>query len=402
MSPSRLSGIGHRLYSGEIQYDFVGNAKRWYLISLVLLVVSGGALLLSGLNYGIEFRGGAEFRVEKAQCSIEEARAAVEQVRQGEVIVQELQGDQVRVQTGPLQGDEAGRITDALAKTCGVTANEINSQVIGPTWGGEITRKALTGLVVFLVLVVLYLSLAFEWKMAAAAIIALVHDLIITVGIYALVGFDVTPATVIGLLTILGYSLYDTVVVFDKVRENTAGIRGGSRMTYSEAANLAVNQTLVRSINTSVIALLPVGAILFVGAGLLGAGPLKDLALALFVGIAAGTYSSIFIATPLVAQFKEREPDMQALARRVRARKGGQPAPAGARAAKAPGKSPQAAAETGNGTPSAKPAPSPSPDEESPPEVASAAAGSARQQQQRRNQPSRRPSNRPSGKKRRR
>ena len=402
MSPSRLSGIGHRLYSGEIQYDFVGKAKRWYLISLVLLVVSGGALLLSGLNYGIEFRGGAEFRVEKAQCSIEEARAAVEQVRQGEVIVQELQGDQVRVQTGPLQGDEAGRITDALAKTCGVTANEINSQVIGPTWGGEITRKALTGLVVFLVLVVLYLSLAFEWKMAAAAIIALVHDLIITVGIYALVGFDVTPATVIGLLTILGYSLYDTVVVFDKVRENTAGIRGGSRMTYSEAANLAVNQTLVRSINTSVIALLPVGAILFVGAGLLGAGPLKDLALALFVGIAAGTYSSIFIATPLVAQFKEREPDMQALARRVRARKGGQPAPAGARAAKAPGKSPQAAAETGNGTPSAKPAPSPSPDEESPPEVASAAAGSARQQQQRRNQPSRRPSNRPSGKKRRR
>jgi preprotein translocase subunit SecF len=191
---------------------------------------------------------------------------------------------------------------------------------VGPSWGADVTRKALFSLAVFLALVIAYLSFAFEWKMAIAAMVALLHDLLITIGVYAIVGFQVTPATVIGLLTILGYSLYDTVVVFDKVKENTAGIAGGSRMTYGGAANLAVNQTLVRSINTSLIALLPVAGLLFVGAGLLGTGTLKDLALALFVGIAAGTYSSIFIATPLAAQLKEREPQMQALAKRVAAR----------------------------------------------------------------------------------
>jgi preprotein translocase subunit SecF len=367
--------------------------------------VSAGALVIRGLNYGIEFRGGAEFRVEGGQCSIEEARSAAIKVHGGELIVQKVGGDQVRVQTGPLESGEDARIIDGLADACDVSANQVNSQVIGPTWGGEITRKALTGLAVFLVLVVLYLSLAFEWKMAVAAIVALVHDLLITTGVYALVGFDVTPATVIGLLTILGYSLYDTVVVFDKVRENTAGLRGGSRMTYSEAANLAVNQTLVRSVNTSVIALLPVGAILFVGAGLLGAGTLKDLALALFVGIATGTYSSIFIATPLAAQLKEREPDMQALARRVRARKGAQPVPAGARAQSAaqPRKAAPEAAEAANGAPPPEPAAKASAGDSTAPPAAGAGAGAGRQpQQQRRNQPSRRPSSRPSGKKRRR
>ena len=189
--------------------------------------------------------------------------------------------------------------------------------MIGPSWGAEITKKALYGLFAFLIVVVLFLTLAFEPKMAIAAIIALIHDVFLTVGIYALVGFEVTPATVIGFLTILGYSLYDTVVVFDKVRENTRTIAGGSRMTYSQAANLAVNQTLVRSINTSVIALLPVASILFVGAGLLGAGTLKDLSLALFIGLATGTYSSIFIATPILASLREREPAMKALAKRV-------------------------------------------------------------------------------------
>ena len=172
--------------------------------------------------------------------------------------------------------------------------------------------------------VVLFISLAFEFKMAIAAIVALLHDIVITVGVYAVVGFDVTPATVIGLLTILGYSLYDTVVVFDSIRENTAGLTSGSRQTYSEAANFSVNQTLVRSINTSVTALLPIGAILFVGAYLLGAGTLKDLSLVLFVGIVASTYSSIFIATPLLADLKEREPAMQALARRVAGRRSGE------------------------------------------------------------------------------
>ena len=202
---------------------------------------------------------------------------------------------------------------------------------MGASWGGQITTKAVQALITFLIVIVLYLSIAFEWKMAVAAFVALIHDLVIATGVYALTGLQVSPATVIGLLTILGYSLYDTVVVFDKVRENTAGLLGGARSTYSEAANLALNQTLVRSINTSMIALLPVAAILFVGGGLLGAGELKDLSLVLFVGMLSGTYSSIFIATPVLADLKEREPQYKALAKRVSVRA------AGGRAAKRAG-----------------------------------------------------------------
>jgi preprotein translocase subunit SecF len=228
-------------------------------------------------------------------------------------------GSTFRVQTETLPEGQTEALAKDLASSFGVPFSSVSTQEVGPSWGGEITKKALTGLVVFLILIVLFLSLYFEWRMAVAALIALVHDLIITVGIYSLVGFTVTPATVIGVLTILGYSLYDTVVVFDKVKENTKGISAGARSTYSGAANLAMNQTLVRSINTSVIALLPVASILFIGP-LLGATTLEDLALALFVGIASGTYSSIFIATPVLCQLKEREPGMQALAKRVAAR----------------------------------------------------------------------------------
>jgi preprotein translocase subunit SecF len=204
-----------------------------------------------------------------------------------------------------------------------VSVSTIDTQIIGPSWGKEITRKALYGLFGFLFVVMLYLAMALEPKMAVSAIIAVIHDVFITVGIYALVGFDVTPSTIIGFLTILGYSLYDTVVVFDKVRENTKSITSTSTKTYSQAVNLAVNQTIVRSANTSIVALLPVAAILFVGAGLLGAGTLKDLSLALFIGLIVGTYSSIFIAPPVLAQMREREPAMQALAKRVSARSGG-------------------------------------------------------------------------------
>ena len=233
----------------------------------------------------------------------------------GESVVQKVGTDRIRIQTGALDSFET--VKNSLAQSFGVNVDDIDTQIIGPSWGKEITKKSLYGLFGFLLAVMLFLTFAFERKMALAAIIATVHDVFITVGIYALVGFDVTPATVIGFLTILGYSLYDTVVVFDKVRENTKSIASSGRVTYSSAANLAVNQTLVRSFNTSVIALLPVGSILFVGAGLLGAGTLKDLSLALFVGLVTGTYSSIFIATPILAQLREREPAMRALTKRV-------------------------------------------------------------------------------------
>jgi preprotein translocase subunit SecF len=320
---SKLGELGHRLYTGEVSYDFVGRKRIWYAASAAILLVSVGALLFRGLNFGIEFRGGAEFRVPQAQCSVAEAREAIGGVVTAEPIVQELGNGEVRVQTETLTATEADEVNSRLAEACDVPPEEISRQVIGPTWGGEVTDKALTALVVFLALVVVFISIAFEFKMAIAAFVALLHDIVITVGLYALVGFEVTPATVIGLLTILGYSLYDTIVVFDSLRENTRGLQGGTRMTYSEAANLSVNQTLVRSINTSVIALLPVGAILFVGAYGLGAGVLKDLSLVLFVGIAASTFSSIFIATPLLADLKEREPEMAALRKRVLARRSG-------------------------------------------------------------------------------
>jgi preprotein translocase subunit SecF len=236
--------------------------------------------------------------------------------------VAQVGADSVRVQTDKLSDTQTDQVRDKLAEAYGVPVEEVTASYVGPSWGQTVSQKALQGLIVFLLLVAAVISVYFRnWKAAVAAIVALLHDLIITVGIYALVGFEVTPASVIGFLTILGYSLYDTVVVFDKVRENTAHLTTQTRRTYSEAANLAVNQTLVRSINTSVVALLPVGSILFIGAFLLGAGTLKDLSLALFVGIATGTYSSVFIATPLLADLREREPEMIALRKRVLARR---------------------------------------------------------------------------------
>ncbi|CAB4717152.1 unannotated protein [freshwater metagenome] len=318
---SKLSGLGGRLYRGETSVDFIGRRKRWYSISALFILASIGALTLQGLHLGIEFKGGSSFTVTKAHASIEDARAAVATSGvPGEIIVQNIGTDKVRVQTAALDNAQNNAVQDALAAKFGVTTDSIDSQIVGPSWGKEITRKALYGLIGFLICVMLYLAMAFEPKMAVAAIVAVVHDVFITVGIYALVGFDVTPATVIGFLTILGYSLYDTVVVFDKIRENTRTITATSKQTYSQATNLAVNQTLVRSFNTSLIALLPVGSILFVGAGLLGAGTLKDLSLALFIGLAVGTYSSVFIAPPVLAQLREKEPAMVALAKRVNGR----------------------------------------------------------------------------------
>jgi preprotein translocase subunit SecF len=320
---AKFSGLGGRLYSGETSFNIVERRKRWYSISAIFLLAAIGALVIQGLHLGIEFKGGASYTVTQPTATVAQARSAVAGIGiPGEIIVQKIGTNKVRVQTGAVTPAQSQAIESALTSTFSVTAESIDTQLVGPSWGKEITRKALYGLFAFLLAVMLFLAMAFEPKMAIAAIVAVVHDVLITVGIYALVGFDVTPATVIGFLTILGYSLYDTVVVFDKVRENTKSVAANSKMTYSQAANLAVNQTLVRSANTSLIALLPVASILFVGAGLLGAGTLKDLSLALFIGLAVGTYSSVFIAPPFLAQLREKEPAMQALAKRVAARGG--------------------------------------------------------------------------------
>ena len=318
---SKFSGLGGRLYRGETSINFVGNRRRWYGLSGFFVLLSIGALAIQGLTLGIEFKGGSSFTVNTPNPSVAQAREAVEEVGlASEPTIQLVGNDKVRVQTQALEPAQNNAIQDALAAKFAVSLNDIDTQIIGPSWGKEITRKALYGLFGFLLVVMIYLAMALEPKMAVSAIVAVIHDVFITVGIYALVGFDVTPATIIGFLTILGYSLYDTVVVFDRVRDNTKSISATSTKTYSQAVNLAVNQTIVRSANTSIVAILPVAAILFVGAGLLGAGTLKDLSLSLFIGLLVGTYSSLFIAPPFLAQLREREPAMQALAKRVQAR----------------------------------------------------------------------------------
>ena len=318
-----LSGIGGLLYRGDTSVDFIGNRKRFYAFSGVLIIVAAAALGIQGLKLGIEFKGGAAFTVTAPNSTIDGANQALKDAGiTSEAIVQKIGNNKIRVQTGGLANAQSDNLKANLAKNYNVQSANIDTLSIGPSWGKEITKKALYGLFGFIIVVMLYLAMAFEPKMAIAAIVAVIHDVLITVGIYALVGFDVTPATVIGFLTILGYSLYDTVVVFDKVRENTRSLTSTAKQTYSQAANLAVNQTLVRSFNTSLIALLPVASILFVGAGLLGAGTLKDLSLALFIGLAIGTYSSIFVATPILATLREREPAMIALRKRVAVRNG--------------------------------------------------------------------------------
>ncbi len=318
---SKFSGLGGRLYRGETSINFIGNRRRWYGLSGFFVLLSIGALAIQGLTLGIEFKGGSSFTVNTPNPSVAQAREAVAEAGvTSDPIVQLVGSDKVRVQTQALEQAQNNAIQDALAAKFSVSLSSIDTQIIGPSWGKEITRKALYGLFGFLLVVMLYLAMALEPKMAISAIVAVIHDVFITVGIYALVGFDVTPATIIGFLTILGYSLYDTVVVFDRVRDNTKAISAGSTKSYSQAVNLAVNQTIVRSANTSIVAILPVAAILFVGAGLLGAGTLKDLSLSLFIGLIVGTYSSLFIAPAFLAQLREKEPAMQALAKRVEAR----------------------------------------------------------------------------------
>ena len=324
-----MSGIltlGNRLYRGEVSYNIVGKSRTWYTVSAVFLTVAILTLIFRGLNLGIEFKGGAEFTVPVKNAttqSISDARSAVKSTGVTPANVTIVGGDKIRIQTATVTTGVSNKIGSSLAGAFSVNDSDIKVQLVGPSWGSEVSKNAARALLVFLVLVALFLATYFEWSMAVAALVALAHDVLITVGIYALSGFEVTPAAVIGFLTILGYSLYDTVVVFDKVKENTKGIAGGSRLTFSEAANLALNQTLVRSINTSVVALLPVLSILVVGVVLLGAGTLNDLALALFVGMLVGAYSSIFIATPFLSFLKERTPEMQSLRKRVNSRRKG-------------------------------------------------------------------------------
>jgi preprotein translocase subunit SecF len=316
---SRLGSIGGRLYRGEVSFDFVGRQRLWYKISGAILVIAAVALAVFGLNFSIDFKGGVIYQVQKhGQVTQAQLASTVTAAGGGTTMTVQRTGTGWSVQTPVLNNQHTQyRIQNAIASKFSIPRNQVSIKSIGPSWGSQISRKALEALIAFLIVIVVYLSVAFEWRMATAALVALAHDIVITVGVYALLRFQVSPASVIGLLTILGYSLYDTVVVFDKVRENTAGLLATRRTTYSEAANLALNQTLVRSINTSLIALLPVISILAISVFLLGNGELKDLSLVLFVGMLSGTYSSICIATPVLADLKEREPAYRQLRKQI-------------------------------------------------------------------------------------
>jgi preprotein translocase subunit SecF len=303
--------FGNDLYTGARSFDIVGRRKLWYTIAVIAIAISVlGPVIRGGFTFGIEFTGGSEFQVSGADTTNQSlATDAVASITDTPARVSVVGNDAIRVQTDTLEdGDQSAEVRQALAKAYDVPSDDVTESFIGPSWGGDITQSAVRALFVFLALAAVVMALYFRtWKMSLAALIALLHDLVLTAGIYGITGFEVTPAAVIGFLTILGYSLYDTVVVFDKIRENTSEDGTESRRTFAESVNLAVNQTLVRSINTSIVAILPVASILFIGAVLLGAGTLRDIALALFIGILVGTYSTIFIAAPLYAHLRQGE-----------------------------------------------------------------------------------------------
>jgi len=312
-----------RLYLGEIGFDFIGKRKIWYVVSAVLVLICLGSMIFKDFNLGVEFAGGERFRSPGTAEQLEDLSQAVEDVGADVTSAQAVGDNQLVLITADLDEELSGEVSAAIADALGVESSDVTNSTTSASWGRDVTSKALQGLLVFLVLVMVFLAVRFQWKMAIGAMVALIHDLVITAGVYSLVGFEVTPASVIGLLTILGFSLYDTVVVFDKVDENAKGLLASQRRTYSESANLAINQVLMRSINTSIFALLPVLGLLYAGVFLIGEGTLQDLALVLFVGMLAGIYSSIFLAAPVLCDLKEREPEYQKLAKRLNAKRAG-------------------------------------------------------------------------------
>ncbi|MCO1598568.1 protein translocase subunit SecF [Micromonospora sp. RHAY321] len=349
------NGLASRLYNGEAGLNVVGRRKLWFGVAGVLILIAILSFGLRGFSLGIEFAGGNSFQVPASVGTLDDAEREVNSALAAEntgVEVATAQkvggpgGDSYELRTAQLSVEQSNAVKAQIAEDLGIDANQISSNQVSEAWGSQVTERAVLGLVIFIALVMVYLILRFEWRMAVAAVSSLFMNLILTAGIYSLVGFEVTPSTIIGFLTILGFALYDVVVVFDKVQENTRGITANNNQTYGEAANLAVNQSLMRSLNTSVVALLPVGGLLFIGAGLLGAGTLKDLGLVLFVGMAVAFLTSILVATPLLALLKNYDPRIQAHNKRVLARRGslargevtpkGAPSPAQADGADAP------------------------------------------------------------------
>ncbi|MBN6189704.1 MULTISPECIES: protein translocase subunit SecF [Microbacterium] len=317
-----MNEFGNNLYTGKTSFPFVGRRRLWFIIAIALVVGSALVPLFRPIQFSIEFTGGSQFTVNApATLNQDTASEAVQSVVPGAATKVVIVNDQdIRVQTDQMTAAETQQVAGALADAYEVEPDAVTSSFIGPAWGESVTRQSLWGLAIFLALTFLILAIYFRtWKMSAAAIIGLLDVLVITVGVYALAGFEISPAAVIGFLTILAYSLYDTTVVFDKIRENTTEDGEKTARLFGESVNLAVNQTLIRSINTSVVAALPVGAILFIGAFWLGAETLTDISLSIFVGILVATYSTLFVAAPLYSLFRENEPQIKERDARIRA-----------------------------------------------------------------------------------
>ena len=317
-----MNDLGNDLYSGKTSFPFVGRRRLWFIIAAILVIGAALVPLFRPIQFSIEFTGGSQFTVNNVSSPDQAAATtAVQSVVPGTTTkVTTIGSDAVRVQTDQMTEAETRDVTAALAEEFGVTTDEVSSSFIGPSWGQDVTRQSLWGLAIFLALTFVILAVYFRtWKMSVAAIIGLVDVLVITVGVYALFGFEISPAAVIGFLTILSYSLYDTTVVFDKVRENTHEDGEGSPRTFAESVNLAVNQTLIRSINTTVVAAIPTGAILFIGALWLGAQTLTDISLSIFVGTIVAAYSTLFVAAPLYSLLRENEPALTARDARISA-----------------------------------------------------------------------------------
>ena len=317
--------IWSRLYNGETRIDFVGRWKLWFALSAVLILAGVGSLVARGLNLGIEFEGGVSWQVPVGESDVDAMRDVVEDAGLEGATVQTVgTGDteRLRIRAQVEDGDDVSAISESVAEEAGVGIDDVAVQAVSESWGDQISGKAQRALVIFLVLVTLYITFRFEWKMAAATLLALIHDVLVTVGVYSLFAFEVTPATVIAILTILGFSIYDGIVVFDRVDENAKALAIAGDRTYSTMVNDSLNQVLMRTLNTSITALIPILSLLVLGSLVLGATTLQEFALALFIGLASGAYSSIFIASPALALLKEREDQWQTVGARV-ARLGG-------------------------------------------------------------------------------
>ncbi|MBA2495548.1 MAG: protein translocase subunit SecF [Acidimicrobiia bacterium] len=325
-------GLGRRLYDGDTRFRFMRVWKRAAVASALVILVGLASLGIRGLNLGIDFEGGVSWELPSGGVGVEEIRDGIEDLGLGDATIQTLTAGgeervRVRAETDATADDAA--VSDRLAEITGSSRDDVSFNEVGPSWGQEITDKAVRALVVFLVLITVYVSLRFEFKMALAILVGLLHDLLVTVGVYSVSGLEVTPATVVSILTILGYSIYDGIVVFDKVDENTRLVSSTKGITYSDMMDLSLNQTLMRSLNTTIVAVIPIASLLIIGSLVLGATTLQEFAFALLVGLLSGAYSSLFIASPLLAVLKEREPRYADVRRRITARTGARtPAPA--------------------------------------------------------------------------